>query len=85
MRCRTGRGGDRLWPSRDYEGTITSKSGYVRFVEEFGIEDVPLVGGRNPSLREMFQKLSDKGVRVPRGVAITADAYRSEEKPAINR
>jgi pyruvate, water dikinase len=49
---------------------------YVRFFEEFGIDDVPLVGGKNASLGEMFQKLSGQGVRVPHGFAITAEAYR---------
>ncbi len=53
-----------------------SKSTYVRFFEEFGIEDVPLVGGKNASLGEMFQKLSSQGVRIPHGFAITAQAYR---------
>ncbi|MGO9036005.1 phosphoenolpyruvate synthase, partial [Mycobacterium sp.] len=53
-----------------------SKSRYVRFFEEFGIDDVPLVGGKNASLGEMFQKLSGQGVRVPHGFAITAQAYR---------
>lgn len=52
------------------------KSGYVRFFEEFGIDDVPLVGGKNASLGEMFQKLSGQGVRIPHGFAITAQAYR---------
>ena len=31
-----------------------SQSGYVRFFEEIGIEDVPLVGGKNASLGEMY-------------------------------
>jgi pyruvate,water dikinase len=53
-----------------------STSGYVRFFEEFGIDDVPLVGGKNASLGEMFQKLSTQGVRIPHGFAITAQAYR---------
>ena len=53
-----------------------STSTYVRFFEEFGIDDVPLVGGKNASLGEMFQKLSGQGVRVPHGFAITAQAYR---------
>ena len=53
-----------------------SRFKYVRFFEEFGINDVPLVGGKNASLGEMFQKLSDQGVRVPHGFAITAEAYR---------
>ncbi|HKI38833.1 MAG TPA: phosphoenolpyruvate synthase, partial [Mycobacterium sp.] len=51
-------------------------SGYVRFFEEIGIDDVPLVGGKTASLGEMFQKLSGQGVRVPHGFAITAQAYR---------
>src|ERR1022692_3965207 len=51
-------------------------STYVKFFEEFGIEDVPVVGGKNASLGEMYQKLSDQGVRVPNGFATTADAYR---------
>lgn len=49
---------------------------YILFFEQFGIEDVPLVGGKNASLGEMYQKLSGDGVRVPHGFAITADAYR---------
>ncbi|MGZ7020616.1 MAG: phosphoenolpyruvate synthase [Ilumatobacteraceae bacterium] len=53
---------------------LTSR--YVRFFEDMGIDDVPLVGGKNASLGEMFQKLSDQGVRVPHGFAITAQAYR---------
>ncbi len=48
---------------------------YIRFFEEFGIDDVPLVGGKNASLGEMFRKLSAQGVRVPNGFAITAPAY----------
>jgi len=51
-------------------------SAYVRFFEDFGIDDVPLVGGKNASLGEMFQKLSSQGVRIPHGFAITAAAYR---------
>ena len=53
-----------------------STSAYVRFFEEIGIEDVPLVGGKNASLGEMFQKLSSQNVRIPHGFAITAAAYR---------
>jgi pyruvate, water dikinase len=52
------------------------RSQYVRFFEDFGIEDVPLVGGKNASLGEMFQKLSGQGVRIPHGFATTAAAYR---------
>ncbi len=51
-------------------------SQYVRFFEEFGISDVPLVGGKNASLGEMYRKLSSEGVRIPNGFATTAEAYR---------
>ncbi|WP_414039820.1 phosphoenolpyruvate synthase [Acidithiobacillus sp. M4-SHS-6] len=48
---------------------------YIRFFNELGIEDVPLVGGKNASLGEMYRKLSAEGVRIPNGFAITAQAY----------
>ncbi|MHB1571609.1 MAG: phosphoenolpyruvate synthase [Solirubrobacteraceae bacterium] len=50
-------------------------SRYVRFFEEFGLGDVPLVGGKNASLGEMYRALSDEGVRIPNGFATTAEAY----------
>ncbi|BDE14060.1 MULTISPECIES: phosphoenolpyruvate synthase [Mycobacterium] len=53
-----------------------NKSEYVRFFDDIGIDDVPIVGGKNASLGEMVQKLSAQGVRVPHGFAITAQAYR---------
>lgn len=49
---------------------------YIRFFNEIGIEDIPLVGGKNASLGEMYQKLESQGVKVPNGFAITAEAYR---------
>lgn len=49
---------------------------YVLWFNEIGIEDIPLVGGKNASLGEMFQKLKDRSIRVPNGFAITAYAYR---------
>ncbi|PHV61660.1 phosphoenolpyruvate synthase [Cyanobacterium aponinum] len=49
---------------------------FVLWFEEVGIEDVPLVGGKNASLGEMIQQLSAKGVNVPTGFATTAYAYR---------
>jgi pyruvate,water dikinase len=47
----------------------------LRF-DEIGIDDVPLVGGKNASLGEMYRNLHDKGIHVPNGFAITAYAYR---------
>jgi len=48
----------------------------IRWFEEIGIEDIPLVGGKNASLGEMYRELASQGVKVPNGFAITADAYR---------
>ena len=49
---------------------------FIRFFNEIGITDVPLVGGKNASLGEMYQQLTPQGVKVPNGFATTADAYR---------
>jgi pyruvate, water dikinase len=48
----------------------------VKWFEELGIDDVPLVGGKNASLGEMFRELTPRGVRIPNGFAVTAHAYR---------
>ena len=52
------------------------RTSWIRKFSEIGIEDVPIVGGKTASLGEMFRKLSPKGVKVPDGFAITAEAYR---------
>ena len=49
---------------------------YVRRFNELGIDDVPLVGGKNASLGEMYQALSGENVRIPNGFATTAQAFR---------
>ncbi|WP_117237469.1 phosphoenolpyruvate synthase [Thermus sediminis] len=48
---------------------------WVRFFHEVGLEDVPLVGGKNASLGEMIRELSPLGVKVPPGFATTSEAY----------
>ncbi len=55
---------------------------FILWFEEIGIEDVPLVGGKNASLGEMYQHLSEKGIKVPNGFAITAEAYKHLLKDA---
>lgn len=50
---------------------------YIRWFNQLSNDDVPLVGGKNASLGEMFQTLSSQGIRVPDGFAIIAEAYRS--------
>ena len=49
---------------------------FVKRFEEIGAQDVDLVGGKNASLGEMIRNLSEKGVSVPSGFAITAEAYK---------
>ncbi len=51
-------------------------SEYIRWFAELGIDDVPIVGGKNASLGELYQALTPLGVNVPNGFAVTAQAYR---------
>lgn len=53
-----------------------SSDTFIKRFAEISIDDVPIVGGKNASLGEMFRELSSDGVQVPDGFAITADAYR---------
>lgn len=46
---------------------------FILWFDEIGIEDIPLVGGKNASLGEMCKKTK---VKIPPGFAITAYAYR---------
>ncbi|MBU4345044.1 MAG: phosphoenolpyruvate synthase [Proteobacteria bacterium] len=48
----------------------------ILWFDNISIKDIPLVGGKNASLGEMYQKLTSKGVSVPHGFAITAYAYQ---------
>ncbi len=48
----------------------------VLWFNEISIKDVPLVGGKNASLGEMYRNLTPKGVNIPNGFAVTAAAYR---------
>jgi pyruvate, water dikinase len=49
---------------------------FILWFNEIGIEDIPMVGGKNASLGEMYQKLHQQGINIPNGFAITAYAYR---------
>ncbi|WP_395626321.1 phosphoenolpyruvate synthase [Daejeonella sp.] len=40
------------------------------------IDDIPRVGGKNSSIGEMFNELNPKGINIPDGFALSADAYR---------
>jgi pyruvate,water dikinase len=49
---------------------------YVLSFDEVGLGDIDRVGGKNASIGEMLSALTKLGVRVPRGFATTAAAYR---------
>jgi pyruvate,water dikinase len=55
---------------------IKREDKFVLWFDEIGIDDVPIVGGKNASLGEMYQNLGKQGVKVPYGFAVTAYAYR---------
>jgi pyruvate,water dikinase len=55
--------------------TRGARSTLIKRFDQIGIEDIPLVGGKNASLGEMRRALTSKGVPVPDGFATTAAAY----------
>ena len=55
---------------------MTDTSTFIRWFHEIGLGDVPLVGGKNASLGELYRELTKVGVQVPNGFAVTAEAYR---------
>ncbi|TAN69297.1 MAG: phosphoenolpyruvate synthase [Methylobacter sp.] len=55
---------------------MSEQANYIRWFNELTIDDVPLVGGKNASLGEMYRELTPQGILIPNGFAVTADAYR---------
>ncbi len=51
-------------------------SEYIAWFDHLSMNDVGLVGGKNASLGEMINHLSQVGVNVPSGFATTTTAYR---------
>lgn len=49
---------------------------YIKFIKEVSSKDVALVGGKNASLGELYQKLVPKGIKVPNCFAITVEGYK---------
>ncbi len=49
---------------------------FILWFKDLTIKDVPLVGGKNASLGEMYRNLTKKGINVSDGFAVTAYAYR---------
>ncbi len=54
---------------------MVDASGSVRWFDAIRLDDVPLVGGKNASLGEMYREMGAQGVRVPNGFALTVRAY----------
>jgi pyruvate,water dikinase len=61
--------------SQEEVRTMSGNAKYIRWFEDIKIEDVPLVGGKNASLGEMYRDLNQEGIKIPNGFATTADAY----------
>jgi len=55
--------------------TASQKMSYIKWFNDIHIEDIPLVGGKNASLGEMYSALQPKGVRIPNGFAVTTKAF----------
>ena len=55
---------------------MDKKTAHILWFDQLSINDVGLVGGKNASLGEMYRELSEQGVKVPNGFAVTASAYR---------
>lgn len=51
-------------------------SEYIAWFDQLSMNDICLVGGKNASLGEMINHLSQAGVNVPSGFATTTTAYR---------
>ncbi len=49
---------------------------FIRYFRDIGLEDVPVVGGKNASLGELYRELTSQGLLVPNGFSITAEGYR---------
>lgn len=50
-------------------------SKHILWMKDISMDDVAQVGGKNASLGELIRAVTPKGVRVPQGFCVTADAY----------
>lgn len=53
-----------------------NKAPYIIWFKDLKIGNIPQVGGKNAALGEMYSGLTQLGINVPNGFAVTADAYR---------
>lgn len=50
---------------------------YIKWFKDITLKDIKLVGGKNASLGEMISRLSQIGIKVPNGFALSTNAYRA--------
>jgi pyruvate,water dikinase len=55
---------------------MAEQARYIKWFKDISASDVPVVGGKNASLGEMYRELSKSGIKIPNGFAVTANAYR---------
>jgi len=48
---------------------------YIKWFDEISVKDIPIVGGKNASLGEMFSNLKSENINVPNGFATTANSF----------
>jgi pyruvate, water dikinase len=53
-----------------------SSTTYILNLKQVGLDDIAVAGGKNASLGEMINNLSQLGIRIPGGFVITVAAYR---------
>ena len=51
------------------------KDNLILWFKDINIKDISIVGGKNASLGEMYNKLRKKGIKIPNGFTVTAQAY----------
>ena len=56
---------------------ILSSQKYILWFDNSSLQDLPIIGGKNAGIAEMYRVLTKKNIRIPNGFAVTADAYRS--------
>lgn len=49
---------------------------FIKWLNEIDKNEINLFGGKNASLGELYRNLSEKGIRVPDGFAISASAHK---------
>lgn len=54
---------------------MTIENKFIKWFDQISLSDLPLVGGKNASLGEMVSNMTQFGINVPFGFAITTEAY----------